>query len=185
MESLTNANISFNCNLLISAAILFLTAGTIKYMNGWIFIILFFVPMFSLLCFFALEDLLILRELNDEICERIGNKSYMCYFLCLGASGLDYRFGWTLLPEKITIYGIILMLAILVLSIAAIAKFYLIDGKKSNRNNCSTLKGKWLYNIFILLMFLSFQLILGSGIGLAICIAQPFLLIMHIRNEEK
>src|SRR5512135_994931 len=83
--------------------LLFGPAGSLRYWNGWLFLVALFVPMtFALAYFFKkdrslLEKRLRLREKQTE--QRTYVKLSVVWFLIsFLVPGFDYRFGWSEVP---------------------------------------------------------------------------------------
>lgn len=181
--------------LLMVAFLLFLPAGTIAYFNGWLFIALLFVPMFLLGVILLLKapDLL-KKRLNHK--EKEGEQkqviglSLLMFVGGFVAAGLDFRFGWTAVPNWLSILSPVLLL----LSYGLYAEVmrenaYLsrtIEVQENQKVVDSGLYGIVRHPMYAVttLLFLSIPLVLGSWVSFAIFLLYPCLLMKRIRNEE-
>lgn len=181
--------------LLMVAFLLFLPAGTIAYFNGWLFIALLFVPMFLLGVILLLKapDLL-KKRLNHK--EKEGEQkqviglSLLMFVGGFVAAGLDFRFGWTAVPNWMSILSSVLLL----LSYGLYAEVmrenaYLsrtIEVQENQKVVDSGLYGIVRHPMYAVttLLFLSIPLVLGSWVSFAIFLLYPCLLMKRIRNEE-
>jgi protein-S-isoprenylcysteine O-methyltransferase Ste14 len=86
--------------LVVMTAALFVPAGTLKFWRGWIFLVMFFVPIIFFFLYFVKHDpQLIERRLQakeKEPEQRLLIKLWAPLFLAAFVlPGLDYRFGWS------------------------------------------------------------------------------------------
>jgi protein-S-isoprenylcysteine O-methyltransferase Ste14 len=85
------------------AAILILTAGSLKYWQGWIFCIVIMVPAFFVVIYFLKRAPEFLerrmkfkeKELEQKTFIKIADIFFLLAFLI---PGLDHRFGWSTIP---------------------------------------------------------------------------------------
>ncbi|MBE5948699.1 MAG: isoprenylcysteine carboxylmethyltransferase family protein [Lachnospiraceae bacterium] len=193
---LINALVKYFVGLAMVMAILFIPAGTLEYMNAWLFIGLLFIPMLVLgavLLFKApalLEKRLNSNEKESEQKSVIG----LSLIMFLGGfivSALDYRFGWSDMPLAVVIIAAIVLLV----SYAGYAEVmrenaYLSRTVEVQENQKVIDTGLYgivrhpMYSVTMLL-FLSIPLVLGSYIGFVIFLIYPVLLVKRIKNEEE
>ncbi len=193
---LINALVKFAAGLAIVGLMLFLPAGTMNYSNGWLFILLLFVPMFLLGGWlFVRNPELLEKRLKTNEKEGVQRKtislSLILFIIGFVASAFDYRFGFTYLPIWATLFGSVLLL----LSYGLYAEVmrentYLsrvVEVQENQKVIDTGLYGIVRHPMYFAatLLFLSFPLVLGSGIGFVIFLAQPFLLVKRIKNEEE
>jgi len=94
--------------LIIVTAMLFIPAGSLRFWQGWAYLIVWFVPMlFAFGYFYKHDPQLIERRLRrkEEVREqkliiRFGFVTWLVGYLL---PGLDHRFGWSHLPLWLTI----------------------------------------------------------------------------------
>ena len=186
----------FLIGALLVGALIFVSAGTIKFLNGWIFMGVLFVPMFifGIYLMFKNPDLL-KRRLNAK--EKEGEQktvialSGLMFMAGFVIAGLNYRFGWVVLPNIVTIIASIVFVISYILYAEVLREnaFLLrtIEVEKGQKVVDTGMYGivrHPMYSVTILL-FLSIPLILGSIISFIIFLMYPFIIIKRIRNEEK
>ena len=186
----------FLIGALLVGALIFVPAGTIKFLNGWIFMGVLFVPMFifGIYLMFKNPDLL-KRRLNAK--EKEGEQktvialSGLMFMAGFVIAGLNYRFGWVVLPNIVTIIASIVFVISYILYAEVLREnAYLLrtieveKGQKVVDTGMYGIVRHPMYSVTILL-FLSIPLILGSIISFIIFLMYPFIIIKRIRNEEK
>ncbi len=123
MKLAFSALIKFTVGLLLVGALLFLPAGSLSYMNGWLFIGLLFVPMLIL-------GVVLLIKAPNLLKKRLGAKekentqkgvvavSGLLFVAGFIVAGLDFRFGWSKMP----LWCVIIASVILLISYALYAE---------------------------------------------------------------
>ena len=186
----------FLIGALLVGALIFVPAGTIKFLNGWIFMGVLFVPMFifAIILMFKNPDLL-KRRLNAK--EKEGEQktvialSGLMFMAGFVIAGLNYRFGWVVLPNIVTIVASIVFVISYILYAEVLREnAYLlrtIEVEKGQKVVDTGMYGIVRHPMYIvtILLFLSIPLILGSIISFIIFLMYPFIIIKRIRNEEK
>ena len=182
--------------LLLMALLIFLPAGDVKYPNGFLFLLLLFVPMLILgiVLFIKAPDLLKKRLDSHE--KETAQKgvlfvSSMIFPLGFILSGFDHRHGWSQVPLPI----VIVASALFLLGYGMYAEVmrdnaYLsrtVEVQKGQKLISSGLYGIVRHPMYLstLLMFPVIPLILGSFWGVLAFLPYPFLLALRISNEEK
>ena len=173
MKLLISALSKFLIGLVLVGALLFLPAGSLEYMNGWLFIGLLFAPMLILgvVLFIKSPDLL-KKRLDAKEKER-AQKGVVAVsgLLFLGGfvvAGLDYRYGWS----YVSMWAVIVASAILLISYGLYAEVmrenaYLSrtievqDGQKVVETGLYGIVRHPMYAVTIWL-FLSIPVVLGS-----------------------
>jgi protein-S-isoprenylcysteine O-methyltransferase Ste14 len=86
--------------LIIVAAMLFIPAGSLRFWQGWVFMILVFIPVISFYLYFYKHDPQLLeRRLQSK--EKVSEQRLLIrllkllFFAAFLLPGLDYRFGWS------------------------------------------------------------------------------------------
>lgn len=126
MESSTNrvSNISrlirmalvrFGAAIIIVALILFVTAGTLKYWNAWLFLGALFFPVILVLIYLLKNDPELLekrmKHREKERTQKLVIKlSMIPFFLSFIIPGLDYRYNWSAVPLWLIIAATIILL---------------------------------------------------------------------------
>ena len=186
----------FALGVLAVVLLLFVPAGTWAYPNGWLLTAILFIPMFGagLVLFFKQPELL-RRRLNMDEQEKEQKQVVGCsalLFLCgFVAAGLDFRFGWSVLPGWVTGCAAGLFL----LAYALYAEV-LRENVWLSRTVCvqvgQQVVDTGLYGVVrhpmyaaTVILFLSIPLVLGSWVAFLFFLGYPFLVAKRIRNEEQ
>ena len=102
-ELLKEAIIKILAGIVLLDLLLFLPAGDIRWKNGWILMIILFIPM-------LIAGFVMLAKAPDLLKSRLKAKetqseqkdvirySGLMFVAAFIAAGLDYRFQWTMLP---------------------------------------------------------------------------------------
>ncbi len=196
VKLLLNAVTKFAVGLLVVGLMLFLPAGTMNYSNGWLFILLLFVPMFLLGGWLWIRNPELLAKRlntkeNEDEQKKVVSLSLILFIVGFIVSALDYRFRLTYLPLWVTIFGSVLLLVSYGLYAEVMREnTYLsriVEVQEGQQVIDTGLYGIVRHPMYFAttLLFLSFPLVLGSGIGFVIFLVQPFLLVKRIKNEEE
>ncbi len=181
---------------IILVGLLLFLPGTIEYWQGWLFMILLFVPMFiaGIVMMIKNPDLL-RRRLNNKEKEGEQKKVILLSGLMFIAgfiiAGLNYRFDWLILPDIITWIGALLFLLSYLLYAEVLKEnAYLlrtIEVEKDQKLVDDGLYGIVRHPMYAatLVLFLSMPLILGSLLSFIIFLAYPFIIVKRIKNEEE
>lgn len=181
---------------IILVGLLLFLPGTIDYWQGWLLMLILFVPMFiaGIVMMFKNPDLL-RRRLNNK--EKEGEQrtvillSGLMFLVGFIIAGLNYRFDWLILPDIITWIGAFLfLLAYLFYAEVLRENAYLlrtIEVEKDQKLVDTGLYGVVRHPMYAatLVLFLSMPLILGSLISFIIFLAYPFIIAKRIKNEEE
>lgn len=177
------------------ALLLFLPAGTLRFPNGWLLMVLLFVPMFlaGIVMMFKKPELL-KRRLNAKESQKeqrsVVALSALMFLAGFIVAGLDFRFGWTHLPKSVVMIASCLFLFAYLLYAEVIREnSYLSRTIEVQKNQ--TVIDTGLYAIVrhpmytaTILLFLSMPLILGSLPAFLIFLAYPFIIASRIKYEE-
>ena len=186
----------FVTGLVLIALLLFLPAGTICYWNGWLLIGILFIPML------AAGIVMMLR--NPELLEkRLKAKesegeqktvivlSGVMFFAAFVVAGLNYRFGWIVMPRWTVIAAAIVFLAAYLMYAEVLREnTYLSRTVEIQKHQKVIDTGFYgivrhpMYSATVFL-FLSMGLVLGSPISFAILICYLPIIAKRIRNEEE
>ena len=196
MKLLLSALIKFTIGLLLVGMLLFLPAGSINYINGWLFIGLLFLPMLILgVVLFFKAPALLEKRLNAKEGEKtqkgVVALSGLLFFIGFAVAGLDYRFGWSHIP----LWVIIVASVILLISYSLYAEVMRENAYLSRTvevQEDQKVIDKGLYGIVrhpmyavTLLLFLSIPVVLGSWWSLLCFLPYVVVIIIRILNEEK
>lgn len=189
------AMIKFFAGLLIVSALVFVPAGTLRYPQGLLFTAILFVPMFlaGLVMMAKAPDLLRRRLAGKETEEdqkKVIALSGVMFIAAFVVAGLNFRFGWLILPKWVPWVAA----AVFLLSYALYAEVMRENAYLSR--TVSVAEGQQvvdtgMYGIVrhpmyavTLVLFLSMPLVLGSLFSFVIMLAYIPMIAVRIRGEE-
>ena len=191
-EAITKVTLGF----IIVGLLLFIPANTIYYWNAWILIGILFIPMFiaGIVMMIKSPDLL-RKRLKAKESEKEQRKviafSGIMFLLGFIIAGLNYRYGWVMLPNYVVYIssGIFLFSYILYAEVLR-ENAYLsrtIEVQENQKVIDTGLYGIVRHPMYAstILLFLSMPLILGSIFSFIIFLAYPFIIAKRIKNEEE
>lgn len=116
MKLLFRAITKFIVGLVLVGMLLFLPAGTFVYVNAWMFIALLFIPIFILgVVLFIKSPELLEKRLNakeEETTQKgVVTISGILFLAGFIIAGLDFRFGWSHVPNWTVILAALILLA--------------------------------------------------------------------------
>ena len=191
-----SAILKFTLGVLLVGVLIFLPAGDLNFINGWILMGILFVPMFIAgIAMMIKNPSLLEKRLNVK--EKQGEQqlvvklSGLMFIVGFVVAGLDHRFKWLELPSWVTIVGVVLFLASYVLYAEVLREnTYLsrtIEVQEGQKVVSTGLYGIVRHPMYAvtLVLFISMPLVLGSLISLVVFLAYPFIIAKRIKNEEK
>ena len=193
---LKEALIKIASGIFLLGLLLFVPAGTIQWLDGWLLMIILFVPMFfaGLLMYAKAPDLLRSRlrakETQSEQKDVIKYSGLM-FLAAFIIAGLNYRFQWIVMPHAVVWIGVVIFLLA-----------YCFFGEVLRENQYlsrvievqedQTVVDTGLYGIVrhpmytaTVLLFLSMPLVLNSLISFIIMLAYIPIIVKRIKNEEE
>ena len=190
------AIIKFLLGIIFVGFLIFVPAGTVNYINGWLLMGLLFIPMFiaGIIMMFKSPDLLRSRlnaKENEPEQKEVVALSGLMFLLGFIASGLDYRFGWVQVPSFVVlISSVIFVIAYLIYAEVLRENTFLsrtIEVQKEQKLIDTGLYGIVRHPMYTatIFLFLSIPLILGSIISFVIFLVYPFIIIKRLKNEEE
>ena len=186
----------FGLGFVLVGLLVFLPAGSLAFFNGWLFMGILFVPMFiaGIVMLFKnpalLENRLDAKEKQSDQ-SLVVKLSGLMFLIGFVVAGLDFRFGWIVLPKSVSICAA----AVFLLAYALYAEVlrentYLARTIKVQENQRVIDTG--LYGVVrhpmysaTLLLFLAMPLVLGSVFSFVIFLAYPFIIAKRIKGEEE
>lgn len=176
--------------------LIFLPAGTVRYWNGWLLMGLLFIPMFfaGIVMMFKNPELLKKRlnsretQAEQSLVIQLSGLMFICGFVL---AGLNFRFGWLILPDWAVWTAVVLfLLAYLLYAEVLRENAYLsrtVEVQEGQRVIDTGLYGVVRHPMYAatLFLFLSMPLVLGSPLSFAVFLAYPFIIARRIRNEEQ
>lgn len=190
------ALIKFILGAILVGLLLFISAGTFSFPNGWLFMGILFIPMFIVGIVLMvrapglLEKGLDARESEGEQ-KKVVALSGMMFLVAFIIAGFNFRFSWIVMLSWSVLLGAVIFLGA-----------YLMYGEVLRENSylSRTIEVQedqkvidtGLYAIVrhpmysaTLFLFLSMGLVLGSPISFAILLLYIPIIVKRIRNEEK
>ena len=196
MKLFFSALTKFLFGILLVGVLVFLPAGTVNFVNGWVFMGVLFVPIFimGIVLLIASPELLKKRLNSKE--KQITQKGVVAFsgLIFLAAfivSGLDFRFGWSVMPVAAQITAVVLFIASYGLYAEVMREnAYLsrtIEVQENQKVVDSGLYGVVRHPMYAatIIMFLSIPIILGSWFAWAIMLIYPLIIAIRINDEEK
>ena len=185
----------FFAGLILIGLLLFLPAGTLRFWNGWLFIGLLFGPMLLAgVVMMAKAPELLKKRLNAKEEEKEQKTvlllSALMFAAAFVAAGLNFRFGWLVLPDWAVWIAAALFLAGYALYAEVMREnAYLsrtVEVQEDQKVIDTGLYGVVRHPMYAatLLLFLSMGLVLGSPISFAILLFYIPIIAKRIRNEE-
>ena len=195
MKLLINALVKFFCGFLLVGVLIFLPAGTLAFAKGWLLMGLLFGPMF-------IAGLVMLAKSPEFLAKRLDVKekrsaqqgvvklSGLMFITGFVVAGLDFRFGWSNMPQAVTVVASVLfLLAYLLYAEVMRENAYLSRTIKVEEGQ--TVVSTGLYGIVrhpmymaTLLLFLVMPLVLGSWWALIPFAFYPAIIISRLKDEE-
>ncbi|SCY12783.1 Protein-S-isoprenylcysteine O-methyltransferase Ste14 [Butyrivibrio hungatei] len=195
-ELLKEAITKIVVGIILIGLLLFIPAGTLSWLYGWIFMGMLFVPMLiaGIVMYFKAPDLLESRlrakETQSEQKQVIGFSGIM-FLLVFILAGLNYRFGWIILPEISVYIGIVIfLLAYALFGEVLRENRYLsrvIEVQRDQKVVDSGLYGIVRHPMYFatLFLFLSMPLVLNSLPSFIVMLSYIPIIVKRIRNEEE
>jgi len=196
MKLLFEAIVKFTCGLLLVGLLIFLPAGTFGYTYGWLFVGLLFVPMLiaGFVMFFKSPDFLKKRlDAKEKQTTQKGVLAFSGLMFIAGfvVAGLDFRFGWSYMPDWVVIAASALFLiayglyAEVMRENAYLSRTIKVEeGQKVVDTGLYGIVRHPMYAVTILL-FLMIPLILGSWYALIAFAFYPAIIVVRLKDEEK
>lgn len=190
------AIIKFISGVVMVALMIFLPAGNLNYWNGWLFMGILFIPMFTAGIILMLKSPQLLKirlntKENESEQKTVILLSGIMFLAGFVLCGFNYRFSWIVLPKWVIIGATILFLISYILYAEVLREnIYLSrtievqDGQKVIDTGLYGIVRHPMYLVTILL-FLAMPLVLGSVISFLIFLVYPMILAKRIKNEEK
>ena len=183
-------------SVVMVAAFLFLPAGSLRYWQGWAFMVLWFLPMLIVSPYFLKKDpQLVERRLQTKEKTKeqktIIRLAQPIVFLNLLVPGLDYRFGWshvpiwlTIVSEAMVVAGYVITFWVMKENSFASRTVQVMEGQKVISTGPYRLVRHPMY-FGAMLMLLFTPTALGSWWTLPGFVLVGLLIVVRLLNEEK
>ena len=195
MKLLIEALTKFACGVLLVGLLIFLPAGTVGFSYGWLLMALLFVPMF-------IAGIVMLAKSPDFLKKRLDAKekqttqkgvvavSGLMFIVGFVVAGLDYRFGWSRMPNWVTIVASVTfvldyaMYAEVMRENAYLSRTIRVEeGQKVVDTGLYGVVRHPMYAVTIEL-FMMIPLILGSWWALMVFAVYPVTIVIRLKDEE-
>ena len=186
----------FLAGLVLTALLLFLPAGTLRYRGGWLLIALLFLPMFlaGLVMMVRKPELLRkrlnAREREDEQ-KTVVALSGLMFAAAFIAAGLNHRYGWLTVPGWLVRTASVLFLAAYLMYAEVLRENEYLSRTAEVRDGQKVVD-TGLYGVIrhpmytaTLVLFLSMGPVLGSPVSFIILLGYIPIIVKRIRNEER
>ena len=196
MKLFFSAITKFLLGVILIGLLIFLPAGTIHFINGWIFMGVLFIPMFIAGIIMMIKNPMLLQSRLDAKEKQkeqnlVVKLSGLMFILSFITAGIDFRFQLIKLPNIVSYIAIfIFILSYIMYAEVLRENTYLSRTIKVTENQKVIDTG--LYGVIrhpmytaTIFLFLSMPLILGSLLALIIMLFYPILIIIRLQNEEK
>jgi protein-S-isoprenylcysteine O-methyltransferase Ste14 len=186
----------FFLGFVILMMLIFVPAGTIDFLNGWLFVAGLLIPMTFALSYLLFKDPELLEKRvnlkeKEEAQKYYVKLSILLYIIGYIIPGLDYRYHWSSVPIWLVLIAFILMIGGYMMFIVV-----MLQNRYASRvieiQNEQKLIDTGLYSIVrhpmylaATILYLSSALVLGSAYTLIPMSVLPVLLAFRIKNEEK
>ena len=196
MKLFAQALFKFFSGLLIMGVLLFIPAGTFRYPQAWLLLGILFIPMFIAgLVMMAVNPGLLKKRLSakEEQAEQktVILLSALMFLAAFIAAGLNFRFGWFLLPMWVSCAAAAVFLTGYVLYAEVLREnSYLsrtVEVQEGQKVIDTGLYGIVRHPMYMstLLLFLAMPLILGSPISFVIMLVYIPIISKRMKNEEQ
>ncbi|MBP5333847.1 MAG: isoprenylcysteine carboxylmethyltransferase family protein, partial [Bacteroidales bacterium] len=193
---LTQALAKFFLGVILLGVLIFLPAWSLKYWQGWLLMGILFVPMFiaGLVMMVKNQDLL-RKRLNakeeEEEQKTVVKLSGLLFILAFVVAGLNWRFGWWVLPDWAVWVAAGVFLASYILYAEVLREnTYLsrtIEVQENQKVIDTGLYGIVRHPMYMAttVLFLAMPLVLASPISFIIMLGYIPVIAKRIKNEEK
>ena len=176
--------------------LIFLPAGSLSFLGGWLLMGILFVPMFfaGIVMMLKNPDLLKSRlnakekRQEQSLVVKLSGLMFVAGFV---VAGLGYRFNLYTLPKGVSIGATVVFLAAYILYAEVLRENTYLSRTIEVQENQKVID-TGLYGIVrhpmysvTLLLFLSMPLVLGSVYSFLIFLTYPFIIAKRIKDEEK
>ena len=191
-----SAIVKFSAGVILMSLLLFLPAGTVDYPGGKLLMAILFIPMFLAGLVMMAKDPNLLRSRLDakeklrtqSMVIKLSGLMFLAGFIL---AGLDFRFGWSRLPDWVCHLGAVLFLTAYALYAEVLREnawlsrtIEVQEGQKVVSTGLYGIVRHPMYAVTVLL-FLSMPLVLGSIPAFVVFLVYPVLIAVRIKSEEE
>ena len=192
----SQAIVKFVSGLLIVGLLLFLPAGTFAFWQAWLLMGILFIPMFLAGLVMMQKSPALLRKRLDAREAQPEQRavialSGLMFLAAFIVAGLNFRFGWIVLPDWVSyVSAVVFLLAYGLYAEVLRENVWLsrtVEVQENQKVIDTGLYGLVRHPMYMstLLLFLAMPLVLGSVISFVIMLAYIPIIARRIRNEEQ
>ena len=192
----SQAIVKFLSGLLIVGLLLFLPAGTFAFWQAWLLMGILFVPMFLAGLVMMQKSPALLRKRLDAREAQSEQRavialSGLMFLAAFVVAGLNFRFGWIVLPDWVSyVSAVVFLLAYGLYAEVLRENVWLsrtVEVQENQKVVDTGLYGVVRHPMYLstLLLFLAMPLVLGSPVSFVIMLAYIPIIARRIRGEEK
>ncbi len=190
------AIIKFISGALLAAALLFIPAGSFSYFGAWLLLGVLFIPMFIAGIIMMIKSPGLLEKRLNAKEEQSEQKlvlllSGIMFLAAFIVAGLNYRFGWIVLPvwvnfcaAAVFLFGYALYAEVLRENVYLSRTVEVQENQKVIDTGLYSVVRHPMY-MSTLILFLALPLVLGSVLSLCIMLFYIPIIVMRIKNEEQ
>ena len=189
------AIMKFTLGVIIIGLLIFIPAGTLSYIQGWLFMGILFIPMFFAGLVMMKKNPELLRSRLDakekeKDQDMVVKLSGIMFIIGFVVAGLNYRFQWQIISFKISLLATIIFILSYILYAEVLRENTYLSRTIKVQNNQKVVD-TGLYGIVrhpmycvTILMFLSMPIVLGCLYSFLIFLFYPFIITKRIKGEE-
>ncbi|MBP1558913.1 MAG: isoprenylcysteine carboxylmethyltransferase family protein [Oscillospiraceae bacterium] len=195
MKLFLQAILKYLLGVVLVGVLIFLPAGSLQFVNGWLLMGILFIPMFfSGVVMMVKNPSLLQKRLEAKEKQREQNLvvklSGLMFLAGFMMAGLGFRLGWYILPRAVSFGAAAVFLAAYLLYAEVLRENTYLSRTIEVQENQKVID-TGLYAVVrhpmysaTLLLFLSMPLVLGSVYSFLLFLAYPFLIAHRIKHEE-
>ena len=195
MKLFLQAILKYLLGVVLVGVLIFLPAGSLQFVNGWLLMGILFIPMFfSGVVMMVKNPSLLQKRLEAKEKQREQNLvvklSGLMFLAGFVVAGLGFRLGWYILPRAVSFGAAAVFLAAYLLYAEVLRENTYLSRTIEVQENQKVIDTR-LYAVVrhpmysaTLFLFLSMPLVLGSVYSFLLFLAYPFLIAHRIKHEE-
>lgn len=196
MRLFLDAFVKLACGVIVFAMLLFTPAGTLDFPGAWRLIVLLFAPMtlLGIVLLIAAPDTLRRRLKSKEKRSRqnrIVRLTGLLFITSFIVAGVDYRYGWSSLPDSVIWAASILFIISYMLYAEVMRenewlsrRVEVMEGQKVISNGLYGIVRHPMYTSTVI-MFLSMPMVIGSWWAFAVMTPYVWIIVQRIKDEEE
>ena len=195
MKLFLQAILKYLLGVVLVGLLIFLPAGSLQFVNGWLLMVILFVPMFFAGVVMMVKNPYLLqkrlkakeKQREQNLVVKLSGLMFLAGFV---VAGLGFRFDWYSLPRAVSFGAAVVFLAAYLLYAEVLRENTYLSRTIEVQENQKVID-TGLYAVVrhpmysaTLLLFLSMPLVLGSVYSFLIFLTYPLLIAQRIKHEE-